>query len=210
MDILTILPMAIVMVAGPQIISAVFFATSEDWRRTSAALLAGAVLAVTVFVTIAYVVMRLVKSGASSDESTSDHVLDFIVLALLLILLVYVFLDRKRAEPPKWMGKLETATPRFAFTLGFLLLGLFPSDLLTSIAVAGRMARQHDPWWNAVPFIVLSVLLLPLPVLLVLLLGRRAHVILPKVRNWMNTNSWIVNEIVILFFIAITIDSLLS
>jgi hypothetical protein len=82
--------------------------------------------------------------------------------------------------------------------------------LLTSTAVAGRLARQYDPWWNAIPFIVLTVLLLALPVLLVLLLGRRAHVILPKVRNWMNTNSWIVNEIVILFFIAITIESLVS
>ena len=49
---------------------------------------------------------------------------------------------------------------------------------------------------------------LGLPALLVLLLGKRAHVFLPKVRDWMNTNSWIVNEIVIVFFIAITINSL--
>ena len=67
-----------------------------------------------------------------------------------------------------------------------------------------------DPWWNAIPFILLTLLLLALPVLLVVLLGKRAHVFLPKVRDWMNTHSWIVSEIVILFFTAITIHSLTS
>jgi hypothetical protein len=210
MDILTILPMAIVMIAGPQIISAVFLATSADWPRNSAAFLAGAALSVTIFVTIFFVVMRVVKSGASSDPETSSHVLDVVLLVLLVFLFVYVFLDRKRAEPPKWMGKLETATPRFSFILGFLLLGIFPTDIATSAAVAGRLARQTNPWWNAIPFILLTVLFLALPVLLVVLLGRRAHVFLPKVRDWMNTNSWIVSEVVILFFIAITIHSLTS
>ena len=31
----TVLPLAIVMVAGPQIITAVFLATSENWRKNS-------------------------------------------------------------------------------------------------------------------------------------------------------------------------------
>ena len=37
MDFLTILPLAFVMIAGPQIISAFFFATSDSWRASSAA-----------------------------------------------------------------------------------------------------------------------------------------------------------------------------
>jgi hypothetical protein len=35
MNILAVLPMAFVMVAGPQILSSFFFATREDWRRAS-------------------------------------------------------------------------------------------------------------------------------------------------------------------------------
>jgi hypothetical protein len=77
---------------------------------------------------------------------------------------------------------------RFSFTLGFLLLGIFPTDIATSAAVAARLARQGDPWWNAIPFILLTVFLLGLPALLVVVLGKRAHVFLPKVRDWMNTN----------------------
>jgi hypothetical protein len=33
-------------------------------------------------------------------------------------------------------------------------------------------------------------------------------VILPRVRDWMNRNSWMVSEIVIVFFLALTIASL--
>ena len=40
MDFLTILPLAFVMIAGPQIISAFFFATSDSWRSSSAAFVA--------------------------------------------------------------------------------------------------------------------------------------------------------------------------
>jgi hypothetical protein len=44
--------------------------------------------------------------------------------------------------------------------------------------------------------------------LLVLALGQRAQAILPKVRDWMNNNSWVISEIVLVFFILITANSL--
>ena len=46
-DLLAILPLAIVMVAGPQIISAILLATSRDARRNSLAFVAGVALAIT-------------------------------------------------------------------------------------------------------------------------------------------------------------------
>ena len=74
---LTILPLAIVMVAGPQILSAIFLATSENWKKNSAAFLAGVLLTVTLFVTLAYVVVRvLFDAAASSGESTTRVWLD--------------------------------------------------------------------------------------------------------------------------------------
>ena len=54
----------------------------------------------------------------------------------------------------------------------------------------------------------MTLFLLALPSLLVLVLGARAKAFLPKVRDWMNTNSWIVSEIVIALFIGITISSI--
>jgi hypothetical protein len=40
------------------------------------------------------------------------------------------------------MGRLQTANPRFCFVLGFLLLGIFPSDLVTSISVDGNVDQR--------------------------------------------------------------------
>src|SRR5206468_3296057 len=57
-NFLTILPMAFVMIAGPQILSAVLFATSENWQRTSAAYVLGAALSITAFVTAAYYLLN--------------------------------------------------------------------------------------------------------------------------------------------------------
>ena len=41
-------------------------------------------------------------------------------------------------------------------------------------------------------------------------MGKRAKVFLPKARDWMSTNSWIVNEIVLFLFIGIVISSIVG
>ena len=205
MNFLTLLPMAFVMIAGPQILSSIFLATSDNWRRVSAAYIAGAALSITLIVTIAY----LVLNGAA-DQGASNDTIYVIVLVLLVAAMVNVYRKRKTSEPPKWMGKLQTATPKFAFTLGLLLLGVFPTDIISSFSVGGSISRDGHPWTYTLPFILLTVFLVALPGLLVLVLGKRAAVFLPKVRDWMNNNSWVVSEIVIVLFIVLTANSLAS
>jgi hypothetical protein len=51
--------MAFVMIAGPQILSAIFLATSEHWPRNTLAYLVGAALSITLIVSLAY----LLSSG---------------------------------------------------------------------------------------------------------------------------------------------------
>jgi Sap, sulfolipid-1-addressing protein len=202
-DFLKILPMAFVMIAGPQILSAIFLATSEHWQRNSAAYILGAALSITIFVTAAYLL-----GGGGRDGGPSGDTVYVIVLVLLVAAAIHAYVKREESEPPKWMGKLQTASPRFSFTLGFLLLGIFPTDILTSVAVGGYLAAHNDAWADAIPFILLTLFFLARPSLLLLIFRERGKTFLPKARDWMNTNSWIVNEIVIVFFILITIDSL--
>jgi hypothetical protein len=206
-NLLAILPLSFVMIAGPQIISAVFFATSENWARNSLAYVCGAAISITFFVSAAYLIGKGAKD-ASSDEDDVNTLLYSIILVLLLVAMVYTFLKRKESEPPKWMGKLQTAQPRFAFLLGLALLGVFPTDIVTSVSVGNHLAAHGKEWVDSLAFVGLTLLLLAIPALLVVLLGERAKVLLPKVRDWMNTNSWIVSELVLLLFVGITADSL--
>jgi hypothetical protein len=202
-NIAKILPMAFVMIAGPQILSAIFLATTDKWRRNSGAYIAGASLSITAIVTVAFLV-----GGGASDAGASNDTLDIVVLVLLVAAALHTFLTRKTAEPPKWMGKLQTATPKFSFKLGFLLLGVFPTDILTAWAVGTYLAGHNDPWWHYLPFVLLTLLFLALPAILLLVFGQRAQAFMPKARDWMNNNSWIVSEIVIALFIVLTANSL--
>ncbi len=210
MNLATVLPLAFVMIAGPQIISSVFFSTSVNWKGASAAYVLGAAISITAFFTIAYFVTKGAKSAGGSQSRSTSNAIEFVVLALLLVLAVYTFLERDKPDPPKWMGKLQTATPKLAFTLGLLLLGVFPTDILTSASVGAHLANKGAPWADGLPFVLLTLLLLALPALLVVALGTRARELLPKARDWMNTNSWIISEVVIVFFIGITINSIAS
>src|SRR6056297_1592284 len=185
------------MVAGPQILSAIFLATSGEWRRNSAAYVFGASLSISAVVTLAY----LLSDGASR-QGTSNDILNAIVLVLLLAAMVNTYRTRDESEPPEWMGKLQQANPRFSFRLGFLLLGLFPSDVFTAVAVGSYLSANDRPLTDAGGFLALTLLFLALPALVLLAFGDRAEAFLPKARDWMNENAWIVNEAVILLFIA--------
>ncbi|WFE39198.1 GAP family protein [Micromonospora sp. WMMD998] len=210
MNLLTVLPLAFVMVAGPQLVSAVFLAASRDPRRSSVAYLAGAALGVLIPLTVWYGVFRAVRhsAGNGAKDSGSRHLIDWIVLVLLLVLMVITFLRRERNQPPGWMRRLEDPRPAFAFGLGVVLFLAMPSDEVTMASVAGSLAGHDRPWWHLLPFLVLTVLLLALPLLALVLLGARAERLLPKVRDWSNAHSWIISEAVILIFVAIVLSDL--
>jgi hypothetical protein len=205
MDFAKVLPLAFVMVAGPQIISAFLFATSASWKKLSAAYVLGATISISLVVGSAYL---LAKGAASSADESGPGLgtIDYVILALLLFAMVHNYRNRNAAEPPRWMGRLQNATPKTTLILGFLLLGFFPSDLVTSVSVGSFLAHDGDSFLQALPFVGLTLLLLGSPALGVALMGKRAQSTLPKIRDWMNQNSWIVSEVVIVFFIVIILS----
>jgi hypothetical protein len=108
---------------------------------------------------------------------------------------------RETIEPPSWLGTLQNAKPRTAFTTGLLLLSVFPSDFVILVTVGVNLAQNDASLLAALPFVAATVLIAALPVLSYLLFRRRAQRMMPKVRDWMNTNSWLVNIIVYVVFI---------
>lgn len=208
-DLLVLLPFALVMVAGPQLVSAVFLATNPRWRSDSLAYVAGAALSVTAVCTIGFFAAGLARSAyGTTEQSAARRGINLVILVLLIFVMIHVFVRRGLPDPPAWMGKLQAAGARFSFTLGFLLLGLFPSDLVTSLTVGLRVTAEGRPWWHLLPFVALTLLLLALPALTVLTLGERGRAMLPSIRDWMNRNSWIISEVVLLIFVVLTVAQL--
>ncbi|PZF86969.1 GAP family protein [Micromonospora deserti] len=213
MNFLTILPMAVVMVAGTQLVAAVFLASADRPRAASLGYLAGAALVVGGGVTASWLVTRSIKiSVAGADHGGRNPIetrIDQVVLVLLVALAVIVFLRRHSAGPPAWMGRLQRAGPGYAVKLGVLLFLGMPADDLTMITVGATAARHDLAWWHLLPFVLFTLGLLALPLLSLLLLGHRAEAVLPRIRDGAAHHSWLVSEIVIGFFLAMTVVDLL-
>jgi hypothetical protein len=206
---LAVLPLAITMNAGPQIMSAIIFVTANKPLKLSAYFLAGVVIAVTAGVTITYTLATVLGNGVSlgdpSDSGSLGHIIQYLFVGLLVFLSIKNYVGRETIEPPRWLGALQNAGPRTAFTTGLLLLSVFPSDFVILVTVGVNLAQNNASLLGAVPFIVATILIAALPVLSYLLFRRRAERAMPKVRDWMNTHSWLVNIIVYVVFILLIV-----
>jgi Sap, sulfolipid-1-addressing protein len=204
---LAVLPLAITMNAGPQIMSALIFVTAPKPLKLSASFLAGVVIAVTVGLTITYTFASALGStislGDPSDSGSIGNIIQYVLVGLLVFLAIKNYVRRESIEPPRWLGALQNAKPRTAFMAGLLLLSVFPSDFVVLVTVGMNLAQNGASLVAGLPFIGATILIAALPVLFYLLFHRRAQRMMPKVRDWMNVNSWVVNIIVYVIFILL-------
>jgi threonine/homoserine/homoserine lactone efflux protein len=204
---LDILPLAITMMAGPQIMSAIIFVTTPKPLKTSASFIVGVAVAATVGVAIALALAFLldnsVSLGNSSDSGSAGHIIQYLLVGLLVALALKNYLRRETVEPPRWLGTLMSADPKQALKTGLLVILLMPSDIIIMLTVGANLAQNNAGLLAALPFIAATVLVAALPLLFYLLFHRRAQRLMPQVREWMNTNSWLVNIIVCVVFIIL-------
>jgi Sap, sulfolipid-1-addressing protein len=71
------------------------------------------------------------------------------------------------------------------------------------LTVATNLEQSGESLGAAVPFILATALIAALPLLGYLIFHRRAVRTMPKLRDWMNTNAWLVNVIVCVIFIIL-------
>ena len=109
-----------------------------------------------------------------------ERAIEVAIIVLLVFLAWKVSRERGRSQPPRWMAKLESATPLFSLRIGFLLFLLLPGDLISMFTVGAYLAHHGAPWWHGLVFVALTVALAGVPLLLLLSLGKRAQALLPQ------------------------------
>ena len=200
-----ILPLAITMMAGPQILSAIIFVTGKEPVKVSLAYVVGVGLAAAVSVLFWYLLAGAldIAPKTNSQPSTAGKIVSLVLVGLLILASVKAFLGRETAEPPKWLGSLQDAGWQHAFRLGLLLILLMPSDLVIAMTTGAHLQSEGHAYSEALPFIGLTAVIAALPLIFFLLFRRRASVAMPKVRDWMNANSAWVNIAVYVIFIVL-------
>ena len=202
-----ILPLAITMMAGPQILSAIIFVTGKEPVKVSLAYVVGVGLAAAVSVLFWYLLAGSldIAPKTNSQPSTAGKIVSLVLVGLLILASVKAFLGRETAEPPKWLGSLQDAGWQHAFRLGLLLILLMPSDLVIAMTTGAHLQSGGHAYSEALPFIGLVALIAALPLIFFVLFRRRASVAMPKVRDWMNANSALVNIAVYVIFIVLIV-----
>lgn len=204
---LDILPLAIAMMIGPQILASIIFVTSQRGAiKVSLGYLTGILFAITSGITIVFVGSRLlgISADASGQAPKKSLILELVLVGVLILLSLRSYLTRKTAKPPKWLAKLQDTKPLGALKLGVLLIYLMPTDLVVMITVGLHLAAHgSDPTdlLSALPFLALTMMIAAFPLLGYVLFRKKAESAMPKLRDWMSDNSWLVNIIIYLFFI---------
>lgn len=195
-----ILPLAIAMVMGPQIMTSVFLVTSREPVRTSLAYIAAVAVAVAAGTLVAFGLSNLIGVGDQGEDGGKDA-FTYVIVGLLVVLTVYTFVRRHEMEPPSWMGELQEADSRLAGRLGLLVILLMPTDIVIMLGVGDYLVASGLDWFSALPFIGLTVLLIALPLIAFLVIGPPAVRRMPAIRDWMTEYSWVISIAVYLFFI---------
>ncbi|HEX2232256.1 MAG TPA: GAP family protein [Thermoleophilaceae bacterium] len=202
-----ILPLAITMMAGPQILSDLLLVTGRRPIAAAGAFVvavgAGCALMVFIWMQVAGAVGDAVDLTRQSEPTTTAKVIQLVLVGLLIAAAVKAYLGRETAEPPKWLGKVQDAGPLTAFGIGLLLITVFPSDLLVTMTVGVNLESRGEEFADALPFIGATTAIAALPLALYVIFRRWAEKTMPKVRDWMNTNSWAVNVLVYALFVVL-------
>lgn len=114
---LHVLPLAITMMAGPQIISSIIFVTRESGAVKLSLAYVGAIFLATCLGTLtcfglANLLGNAVDLTSDGEGSAAAKTIQIALVGLLIARALAVYRGRAGSEPPKWLGTLQTATPR--------------------------------------------------------------------------------------------------
>jgi hypothetical protein len=207
---LSILPLAVTMMVGPGIIADIVLITAPKPVRVSVAFVLGVAIATAAGVLVALVLASVLGSGGElgqpSNKGSIGNVIQYVLVGLLAAAALRTYARRDRIQTPRWMGTLQNAHPRRAFATGALLIWVMPSDLIIMLTVGVNLAHNDASVVAALPFVAATALVAALPLLAYLLFRRRAQRLMPKVRDWMNTHSWLVSIIAYVVFILLILS----
>ena len=90
--------------------------------------------------------------------------------------------------------------------VGLVVILLGPSDIVVLLTVGTNLEHTHSSVIETLPFVAATVLIAALPLLGYWAFRSPAERAMPAVRDWMSANSWLVNIVVYVIFIALILS----
>jgi threonine/homoserine/homoserine lactone efflux protein len=199
------LPIAVGVLISPlPIVAVVLMLLSRSARANASAFVLGWLLSIGIVVGV---VATLAGAGTSESDETPTWaaVLKLVLGVLLLLVAARQWRGRPRdgVEPPapKWMQAIDTFTPVRAFGLAVLLSAVNPKNLLLvisgGVAIASATPDPDSIWVSALVFAVVASLGVAAPLVLYLVMGRRAARLLEELKTWMVRDNAIIMAVLL-------------
>lgn len=202
---ISIIPLALTVMLGPQILVGMLLITRQDAIRSS--LIYSVAVASTLMLTTFIYYAIATYTGIHKIEIGNKPILKYFLVLLFVFLIIRSILNRNNiTEPPKWMKSIKTASLSRIFILGFSLIAFMPTDIIVSFSVGSLLTNSESPYLDFLPFFSAVLLITFSPMLLYFLLGKNRTNYLKKVNKWLNTNGYMINVIVLVYFITLLVN----
>ena len=202
----SIIPLAITVMLGPQILVAMLLITHKKPLQSSIIYIIAVVTTIILTTFIAYNLITVMGLHRQSGNDEHNY-LKYIIISLLLILLIWTFVNRKKiTSKPKWMENISAASPKKIFSIGVFLIALMPTDLAIAFTIGGLILTNRGILLDATPFFLAVTLIASLPLMFYLALGKKGHQYIDTANDWLNTHGWVINTVVYTFFIYLLIS----
>ena len=197
-----------VAISPVPIIAVILMLFSARARVNGPMFMAGWVVALGVVSAVAYAACD--AGDAATDSTASDTVSWGQIAVGVFFLLLAARQWRNRpapgAEPemPKWMAGIDTFSPAKAFTLGLLLAGVNPKNLLLSAGAGAALAQIGPTTTDAIVswivFVVVGSITIAGPVVYYLVGGDRARAALDSTKDRLALHNAAVMTVLFLLF----------
>jgi len=201
----SIIPLAITVMLGPQILVAMLLIARKGPVKSSLAYIIS-VSATIVLTTLLYYYIITV-TGMHKATASGKPIFKYILAAILFLLIIRTFFNRKKmTKTPRWITGIATASIGKIMVIGFLLIAIMPGDIACAFSVAGFIKSNHSNFLIALPFFAVVASIASLPLAVYLIAGKKGQPYIDKADNWLNTHGYLLNIIVLSVFIVMLLS----
>lgn len=198
---IAILPLALTVMLGPQILVGMLLIMRKDAIKSS---LVYTLSIVSTLILTTFIYYSLIQNTGLHNASVGGRpVLKHLLILLFIVLIIRSIVHRNKiTEPPKWMKGISSASMGEIFIIGLCLIAFMPTDIIVAFSVGKILNSESGSFYDAFPFFGAVLLISILPLTIYFSLGRsKRSAYLENVNNWLNTHGYLINVVVMVFFI---------
>ncbi len=189
---------SIIMVTGPQLIVPITLLLNTNVRKVSLYYICGAFLGTVGMVGVLSILLNMFGENLDNIfRFDGKGTIRLAVVAILVFLIIKSIVKRNEESSSKVVDLAVKGAPSTVFKISILLFAIFPTDLMTNIVMAKYIVLDNNNFiLSILPLALINAMFVAIPFILYLIFKEKIEKKVPKIRNTLEKNSWIINVVI--------------